>query len=465
MSNIYNLELSSKRLCSLSQLREPSLDSALPTSIAGTAGRALHAPFPAALTSPPATAESSAEKVRLGQGEYVVFHAGMQPRSPARETFEKAYHHLIENDPKVIASGTEDSDLVQQRCRDRYTTIQRSVQKIAPDLNVAFIPRTLYELIFIRKYIEQDLASKEACTYVSNGVMPGGACFGKPEKHLAERVGGICWHLPCFLNMGDNQHFAVIELAYRLNTWIVNTYMPTPGGFTIQDLQSLTAQQIGFLQNLYQNEDTAREITKKQINSGPTNHFSTDARSCSMKIASDKDVQVITDALNLDCSVITKRACIIYRGALYSQDSIMTERGEPYSLSYGTGIFAGCVYDPEATPYTYMKRELSAYALVVPFDQLLQSPFFVPPTHTIAQLLGGGELFHGRTKIWRDWRSDEIEGIGKLYDPKTGEEIPLDLPPYLRSNLPKDKLNAVFRHFKRNAIFLAQPRKLGPEGQ
>ncbi|MEI6243208.1 MAG: hypothetical protein WCP39_07415, partial [Chlamydiota bacterium] len=51
----------------------------------------------------------------------------------------------------------QDPEVIKKICSSRYEIIQEEIKKIDPALEIAFIPRTLYELIFIEQCIQEDL--------------------------------------------------------------------------------------------------------------------------------------------------------------------------------------------------------------------------------------------------------------------------------------------------------------------
>lgn len=182
---------------------------------------------------------------------------------------------------------------------------------------------------------------------------------------------------------------------------------------------------------------------------GPTTNFGCESSRGSIKpmgIRNETDAQMIRNAIALDCSKIAQKAFFLYRGADFQKDSTScwSDKDKPYSLSYGTSLFAGCLYDGGATAFHYMRNGKNAYAVPVPFDQLNDSPFYIPPTHIVAQLFGDGEIFHGRTKIWNGYGLQEIGGMNMGVNGHQRD--------HLISNLTKDELTTQFQHYKNKAI-------------
>ena len=82
----------------------------------------------------------------------------------------------------------------------------------------------------------------------------------------------------------------------------------------------------------------------------------------------------------------------------------------------------------------------------IPFDQVDDSPFFVPQTHTLTQLYGYGEIFHARTKAWAGFPLEDIGGIKGIIAYSRD---------HLASDLSKEALEAAFKSYKDRAIQLA----------
>ncbi len=315
----------------------------------------------------------------------------------------------------------------------------------------------LYELIFIRKCIREDLKHNEVCSQLSPATYLKTVKLedyeGDREKFESFQKGRLktlaqkkCWHLCYFDDVGDNDHPGVRDVAYRLNRVVVKTLSPTADGFTPEELFKHVENEIEFLKKYYSNNSVGHCNYP-----GPTTNFSGDSMRGairSMGIRDDKDAQIIRDAIAIECSQIARKAFFLYRGADFQNDSAncWSNKNKPYSLSFGSSLFAGSLYDGGATAFYYMRKGKNAYAIPVPFDHLNSSPFFIPPTNTVAQLFGHGEIFHGRTKAWKDYDLKKIGGL-----PGSAKDFKTD---HLKSELSKDELLIQFQHYKNQAIQL-----------
>lgn len=415
-----------------------------------------HAPFPV-----PKGPQSlvSRGKITMGQGEYAVFHKlpTGEKRPLSSETFEKVYKILLRHSPFALAS----------KCADRYELLIANLKKIDPTLEAVFISRTLYELVFVRKCIQEDLRQESFCPELDyQKISP--EIFGNNEGRYLDflrvrnedRLRRKCWHVCYFTDVGENEHIGVKNVAYRLNNIVLKAFDPPSGGFTYQELSVLAEKEIEFLKNHYKNglnvlQGWLKGKTVKSIidcnASGPAINFCFDSVRGSIKplgIRNEKDAQIIRDAVALDCSRIAQRSFFLYRGAELQKDSVSCWDNEnvPYSLSYGSSLFAGFLYDVGATAFYFMRNGENGYAVPVPFDQVNSSVFFAPTTHFVAQLFGDGEIFHGRTKAWKGFDVMKIAGVNSGKNSHKRD--------HLSSDLSKEELHAQFKAYKSKAIQL-----------
>lgn len=348
----------------------------------------------------------SAGPINKGQGEYIAFriHNGTRV-ALTEEEYEKIYQVLDSWSPAAIVN--REGERAKELCERRDEIIRAKVKEIDPEFEVSFIPRTLYELLFIRKCIREDVKKGMNCL----------ALDWRKERRKP-RPNEKCWHLCYFDNAGDNQNGTLKNTAYRLNQLMVKTFKPIAQGFTFDEIRGFGEKEVVFLRNHY-----GSKCPTDCSWPGPTTNFNTESTRGTiqpMGIASELQAQIVMNALTLDCSELAQKEFILYRGAQFSRDQVISsadfvksrhlapnlatgEKEVPYSLSYGTGVFAGCVYDGGATAFYFMRKEPDAFALSVPFEQLNSSIFYIPSTNTLSQLYGHGELFHARSKAPLDF--------------------------------------------------------------
>ncbi len=416
---------------------------------------------PKALVSRVKSLEVIKDKITMGQGEYVVFHSlpNGEKKELTRETYDEVYKILNQYSPAAIINrGAENA---VEECNQRYELIKAKVKELDPSLEIVFVPRTLYELIFIRKCIQEDLKHNATCEFLDPGahkitLKRFNGDQQKYEDYLKEKAiqqkERKCWHLCYFKDAGDNDHAGVKDVAYRLNQTIVKKFSPLKEGFTHQEYLEHAEKEIQYLQNHHKNGTEGKLDAIGNVNyPGPTANFGIESyrgSTKSMGIRNDKDAQIIRDAISVECSKVAQNAFFLYRGSIFQKDYPLCwdEKDRSYSLSYGTGLFAGCLYDGGATAFHFMRNQKNAYAIPVPFDQLHKSPFYIPPTNIIAQLFGHGEIFHSRTKVWKDFDVNEMHGMNAGGNGDKRE--------HLKSNLTKDELIGQYREYKNKAIQL-----------
>ena len=413
--------------------------------------------------------EISPNKITVGQGEYAVFHTPAKDLD--RGIFDQVYKIINQYSPSALINSFPEE--ANQYCLNRYELIKAKVQEIDTSLEIIFVPRTLYELIFIRKCIKEDVKHKGVCPRLSTSLhsIRSKLSTDNPdayqkflEQDNLEKAHRKCWHLSYFVDAGDNDAAGVKDVAYRLNQLIVKMFSRSSKdythGFTCSQFIEYAEREIEFLKAHYRKGCEEMEKLQKgeKIHSigncntpGPTTNFGYESSRGSIRpmgIRNDTDAQIIKAAISLDCSEIARHSFILYRGAIFERDLPYYGIHEvtPYSLSYGTSLFAGCVYDGGATAFHYMRKNLDAYVILISFAQSRGSPLYIPPNNTITQLFGEGEIFHGRTKAWKDFDVKKIRGLA----PGPGSNH----RDHLTSNLTKDELIAKFQHYKNQAIQL-----------
>lgn len=74
----------------------------------------------------------------------------------------------------------------------------------------------------------------------------------------------------------------------------------------------------------------------------------------------------------------------------------------PFSVSFGNSLFAGSVYDKEASVFYHLTRHQKGYALFINKQDYIndhcRNLFFIAPLSPLAALFGNGEFFHSRAK-------------------------------------------------------------------
>lgn len=380
------------------------------------------------------------DSITTGHGEYIVFRnqEGQEKTTVDRKVFSEVQKIFQKYSPAEIVNDT--SDQIQEKYENRYQAILEEVKKLDPQLEIAFVPRTLYELIFIKKGIQEDIKYLETCPKLGN------------ETGLARHK---CWHLERNEEGKALMDTEVEDIAYRLNKVMIKSLKPTAKGFTHQELQANLDKEIAFFQKYHDKCFEFRagvtgsyKIFEGASDTDPTRTFGIG----NLYSTTDESMQIVRNSLALECSLVAQHSFLLYRGAVIENDQPYANvEGveKPYSLSYGTSLFAGVIYDPGATAFSYATQEnKNAYVIPIPFKKLRESPFYIPTAHTILQLSSIGESFHPRTMIWEgakvaDLAINASKGI-------FGHEGLIDL----ESDIPRDELVKSFNKLKGRAIHL-----------
>jgi hypothetical protein len=406
-------------------------------------------------------------RVKNGQGEFVVFSKSGQAISPERYT--SAYKIF---DKFSIANILKDNASVETAMKSfekREESIEQELQKLDPDLSSIFIPRTLYELVFIHACIEEDITAGKICSFLdpdTQKIILGhkDADLEMEESEKQKYVSNLrskqadkkCWHLCYFDNEGDSLHPNVIKVAYRLNQLIINKIQNLQT-VNFSDITDLLNSEIKFLEKYHkdcsvladkiENGEKATSISSCAI-PGPTTNFGYESMRGSIKsmgIRNKKDAKILRNAVAMECSEVALKNIFLFRGSHFKKDKpyCSDKKQDPYSLSFGTSLFSGVVYDGGATAFHYMRRDdYEAFAVMVPINELARAPFFVPLASTVCQLFGQGEIFHGRSKVW--------EGITQK---PRGLQQGESRWEHLKTTMPREKLvSEVQRFYKQNVI-------------
>lgn len=368
----------------------------------------------------------TSEPVTKGQGDYIAFYPNGAKLT--QENFNEVYEIFNEYMPTAIFNRGEDP-------LNRDMLIKEKIKEIDPELEIAFVPRTLYELIFLRKCISEDVNNGSICNFINPSfekeateveikeLFPGKDTFRLRElnekikdKRAKQRKEKKCWHFRPQPYENDKELEGINKIAYRLNKAIVKSLNPTSKGFTYSELCQKVELEITFLKTHFINSDL-KPLANCELG-GPSVAFSIE-KPCSplgpLSIQTDNDAEVIRKCVALECSKVAENSLLLFRGARIEKDSIEIIREDekkPYSQSFGSSAFAGAVFDNGATAFRYMlSPNTDAYAVSLPFNQVNSSPFTIQPHSTLRQLYGKGETFHPRTKAWSGAPLNDITGF------------------------------------------------------
>lgn len=368
-----------------------------------------------------------------GYVEYIIFHSEGASSSPSPEVFQKAYNVIAElhHNPAI---------------QERTPLLRARLKEIDRTLEITPIPRTLFDLIFIRAGIEEDIIRKSCCPlqYSNNNFRQdheskiqryqdeladfrerldeetnpsararGEAAIARKNQAIEDEQNSYqetierCWHSVHF----DDKHPIDLHspqlhsLAGRVNDLMIKRLKPQ-GFFSERQIAQFVEREVAFFRSHYNYFKTCCYVECGQ--NCAVHNFSSLAPNGSrlsiepMGVQSDQEAQIIYNAVALECSLAAKNAFLLYRG---SSNAVEEKRPSPdylsrYSISYGTGLLAGALRDATATPFHYAAgKKRPTYALIIPYNQLDREVLHLPPAHAVAQMSARGELFHARIKI------------------------------------------------------------------
>ncbi|MBI5274582.1 MAG: hypothetical protein HY860_05970 [Chlamydiales bacterium] len=290
---------------------------------------------------------------------------------------------------------------------ERIRQIKEEIHRIDDKLEVTFIPRTLYEVVFLCEAIKEDLREEEKFSYKD------------PERPTEDELWAMHESLReknSWLKRYSSNQESI--LAYSLNR-VFNEIFREHGvaiDLTMEQIESILEERIAFLKGVYSDEsslstDRIQQIRRLSLGMYPeclTPRFVRDdddyqRRQCIMPLAISNSAiaDILRNSIRLECSRELGGKIILYRGASLDQDFLERDTTEKIrSLSFGTSLFAGCVKDPGATAFFYMRQKQNdAFAAVIDPGNPEDSCFSCPVLHTIESLFSGGEYFHSRSKV------------------------------------------------------------------
>jgi hypothetical protein len=357
--------------------------------------------------------------VTHGYGDYLFYRLdgdriyGDQKPSPlSLPEFQRLF------DSKILPHGTLPSS---SSALEKNDALKRDLQMIDPSIHATFIPRILLELTFLHRCIAEDESSRSICPRVDPEVH---RILTAPERELdkerADQIresflkGKECWHTLCFKDEGDESSQEVIELAHRFNAFLVGSLQPDGKAFSFDKLRKFVRKECDFYATLNRREYFYYRYCHWQP--GPSWNFAQDIEAgksygrinvTSLGIYSIGHREMIERSLVLECSTLAQVSShILYRGASLERDKVGFEfrSGEgkksigSRSLSFGSGLFAGGIYDGTAAPFHYMRQPKNgAFAIALPSGS--SEAFHVPSSYFLTQISNRGEFFHPRTRV------------------------------------------------------------------
>jgi len=379
-----------------------------------------------------------------GYGEYLVYQKKDDLNKPISQKLYKSVYEII-NKPGPFP-------------KSRTLYIREEIQKIDPSLDIIFIPRTLYELIYIQAAIQEEVKKTEICDLQSK--FTNKYKKNKYKENFLKKFEN-CWHICQFTDysLPDNDNLFLQHLAYRMNNLALkklSSIQPLTG----KQITQLTERELEFFKDHRKNFPSLyydSKIKKKfgasyggAINFGLP-HLDERTICYPMGIKDEDDAQIARNAIALECDNLAQNALILYRAEKHLEcDEHKLPEPKDTSLSYGTSLFAGAFLDGGANVFYYtVEKARDTFAVIVPYLDK-KPPFFIPNSHPIRQLFSQGEFFHARSLLSKEAskKASKIAGID-IYKTE-----PKQIPPYLYSALGNDTLLSKLEEYHSRAIHL-----------
>lgn len=427
-----------------------------------------HAALPSQSIGERSVPEPPPGVIRNGYGEYLIYRMAEGTKKPiSQEEFE------------VVFDLIEECRTINSPLDDRHQFLESKIQeKLGDGVHLAFVPRTLYELIYLQQCIQEDIANKNCCNAREQFAFFGHLPPGIAEEWEKKTRECCFWQLCEFDDEDYGDTFAPQNLAYfthlkkiagRLNVVALDLFKNSfeKDGFTFEAFEKIYHTLIPFFTQLSEPSSAFCEKVKKVKKSNFTvsvaKHFSEETTKVwggtdqhPLGIVNARHEQIVKKAIQLECSQEAGKSVLLYRGGKFESDVLVIEKeGKKVAncVCLGTGLFAGAIYDGGATPFHYMRQsQLDAQVWMLPRDKLQSGslPFHAYHVHPLAQLLSAGEYFHGRTKLW----SMEPEAIVLRFYGAAKVRYER-IRQICKSQMSKEDIEAKFKECKDKAFILA----------
>lgn len=377
---------------------------------------------------PPVLGPNPQKPITDGYGEFVV--SSINGKDVDQKTFEAANSIFMK----------------YRDVENRVNLINHEVRLIDPNLQVTFIPRTLYELFFMKNIIESDTEeaniNKEAESAAENEHI-------YINKHVLGSTGYFEINQKKLENSGLNEEIS--GLSFKVNNLIVSDLKYSGNivsHLTFSEISNEVDHKINYFLEKFNggNNIPVSYKIKQALGKG------------GFLLKNPRELNIIRSMIALECSERSIHANVICRGAqdfLYDMTLSRNEKGEievlKDSTSFGTSLFAGLVYDTNAMTFEHMRLQKDSYAIVVSKSDA-QSPFYIPRDHAISQFFGKGEAFHARSKAAKGDENRTGTGAGGGLNEGLARQ-------QMKSEFSREEIFERFDDYKRSAVFFAPKPK------
>jgi hypothetical protein len=353
----------------------------------------------------------------------------------------------------------------------RITMMRDELHKLNPNIVATFIPRTLHDLLFIRETIEEDLEREKSFPFKdpenptreeldkldirsSSNSWIADPKRGKPGSCVLPKI-KICTPADVQKHLS-----ALVDIGYRLNKAAskrIDQIGKNIEDLTLNQIEKLVIRQIHFLERFSKERGWFDHFNNAAYEFAPLSVFFLNfAKNCLIKIKSLRKIA------SIECQESMAGKILCYRGGVLTKDSPVKrsffEKDVPYSISFGSGSFAGIVNDIGACAYYHMFHlwnlgKEDAYILVVDPAKETSKTLHTPSFTALESLFGDGETWHYRFKSSKDERRDiegiELEGSGFALGMSDADKLKL-----IKGPLTVQQTVDKFEDLKRNAVIL-----------
>lgn len=360
--------------------------------------------------------EPPREVIINGYGEYLVYRASPEKqKEPISESEYGLIFELIEETRSLT---------IGDRCSHLKSKIQ---EKLGPDIDLGFIPRTLYELIYLRECIQQDLDQQKCSHFRATEAQRSLELQIDIQENTRNReIQQRFWQLCLFTDQDYLSNFSprnpfdfrmthLRNIAARLNQVALERFE----GFSFKEITRVLNEMLHYFK---EHHDPAKVVNIPRSvtgHGGIAREFAEETTRVwgghdqfPQGIFTERHQTIVRNAIQLECSAVN--CMILYRGAKLLSDALTQCSTKVQSLSFGTGLFAGAIYDGGASPFHFMRQSnLDAQAFLIPQKKIQSNkiPFHIFNVHPLIQLMSVGEIFHGRTKVWKINPEERVSGF------------------------------------------------------
>ncbi|PTL80302.1 hypothetical protein [Vitiosangium sp. GDMCC 1.1324] len=335
---------------------------------------------------------------RLSSAEYRdIYRNILHPHSP----FHIVHQHRL-NVTNHVMNEVQAATAVEQAVRNRAATVQQQLTNrnatIHPySYGLVFIPKTLYELVFLNELMEQEETLARYDQWALEPMAQYEAAHVDPVINLdAENIG-------CSLGMN-----VLITDKLRALLTVHDRHFPLSGA----QLWSLINPELArFKAHILR--AAARQSRFRYLN--PANVASQislgERLNGSLPLRTKVDILVRSLRAAMRVEMESAGSLLLYRGSDYDVDSLVGSNGFP--ISYNTSLFATLVYDRNfntSTPAFMLENQRNGHCIPIPYQDMVRArfPFHIPFGNTLKQLHGHDQESHAWTKTTTAYYNNQL---------------------------------------------------------